>query len=303
MTPDRVLARFRPGMSPRTGPACLHGVLVLGVILTSGAGWTPCARGAGIFRGLSARDRTHPILLSQTGEAISLRSSGHVGPAIAPGTTPAYLAFPLHGGEHFPAGTPTLVTGTQPGETAVGPLDLTPTSQARLNADLLASRGAIVSTPDRSYAISFLPRYARALAHARSSASTGSDGPTGATGIASILGLNAPASKWTINGIPASKLSQWFQTGAKEISHLTSLGVDGVSKTFGLKVTPTSSGYNIAAQELIPPTSPQSSAGPLPVPAPEPGAWLILGLIFSAAGLKRWAVPADGDVASRSDTP
>jgi hypothetical protein len=206
---------------------------------------------------------------------------------MSPGTVPAYLAFPLHGGEHFPSRTPTVTTGPQPGETAVGPLDLAPTTQAQLNADLLASRGAIVSTPDRSYAISFLPRYALALAHAQSSASTGSDGTTGTIGITSILGLNAPAANWSINGIPASKLSQWFQTGTKELAHLTSLGVDGVSKTFGLKVSPTSSGYKIAAaQELIPPTSSRSTAGPLPVPAPEPGAWLVFGLILGAAGLR-----------------
>jgi hypothetical protein len=262
--------------------------MLLGLVLASVAGSTPCARGAGIFRGLTAQDRSRPIVLSQTGETLSLRSPGHAGTAMSPGTVPAYLAFPLHGGEHFPSRTPTVTTGPQPGETGVGPLDLTPTSQAQLNADLLSSRGAIVSTPDRSYAISFLPRYALALAHAQSSASAGSDGTTG---VSSILGLNAPAAKWSINGIPASKLSQWFQTGTKELAQLTSLGVGGVSKTFGLKVTPTSSGYKIAAaQELIPPISSRSTGGPLPVPAPEPGAWLVFGLILGSAGLRLRAV-------------
>jgi hypothetical protein len=197
-----------------------------------------------------------------------------------------------------------VTTGPQPGETAVGPLNLTPTTQAQLNADLLSSRGAIVSTPDRSYATSFLPRYALALAHARSSASTGSGGMTGTIGISSILGLNAPAANWAINGIPASKLSQWFQTGTKELSHLTSFGVDGVSKTLGLKVTPTSSGSHIAAaQELIPPKSAQSSAGPFAVPAPEPGAWLVFGLILGAAGLRLRAGTAGRNAASRPAAP
>src|SRR5262249_55056964 len=163
--------------------------------------------------------RSQPLVLTQTGEAVSLRSSGHARTAMSPGTVPAYLAFPLHGGEHFPRGTPMVTTGPQPGETAVGPLDLTPTTQAQLNAALLASRVGIVSPPDRSYAISFLPRYALALAHAQASASGGT---TGTIGISSILGLNAPAANWTINGIPASKLSQWFQTGTKELAHLTS---------------------------------------------------------------------------------
>jgi hypothetical protein len=149
-----------------------------------------------------------------------------------------------------------------------------------------------VSTPDRTYAIAFLPRYARALAHSALSASTGSGGATGTIGLASILGLDAPAAKWTINGIPASQLSQWFQTGTKELSHLASLGVDGMSKTLGLKVTPTGSGYNIAAQELSPPSSVAPTAGPLPVPAPEPGAWLVFGLILGVAGMRRRIVRA-----------
>jgi hypothetical protein len=293
MTRNSVLVRFQPTTSLRIRLAPPWRPVVFGLALAWGVGWAPCALGAGIFRGLTAQDRSQPILMSQTGEAISLRSPGHPGPAMTPGTVPAYLAFPLHGGEHFPAGTPTLATNPQPGETAVGPLDLTPTTQASLNADLLASRGAIVSAPDRSYAIAFLPRYALALAHARSSPSTGSGGVPGTVGFASILGLNAPQANWTINGIPASKLSQWFQTGANELSHLTSLGVNGVSKTFGLKVTPTSSGYHIAAQGLIPPTSVPSTAGPLAVPAPEPGAWLVFGLILGAAGLRRRAFRAD----------
>jgi hypothetical protein len=149
-----------------------------------------------------------------------------------------------------------------------------------------------VSTPGRTYAIAFLPRYARALAHSAPSAPTGSGGATDTIGFASILGLDAPAAKWTINGIPASELSQWFQTGTKELSHLTSLGVDGMSKAFGLKVTPTRSGYHIAAQELSPPTSAASTAGPLPVPAPEPGAWLVFGLILGVAGMRRRIVRA-----------
>ncbi len=201
---------------------------------------------------------------------------------------PAYLAFPLQGGERFPAGTPTLATGQPPGRGTVGPLDLTPVVQSALNADLLASRGAIVDTPDQSYAVAMLPRYARALSHhtASAPASTSAATATGPTGIASILGLNAPAADWSINGIPVSELSSWLKTGTQELSHLTSLGVNSVSKPLGLKVTPTSTGLNIAAQELIPPSS-ETSAGPLPVPAPEPGTWLVFGLILVAAGLRR----------------
>ena len=287
MTRNSVLDRFQPTIPLGIRLARLNEMMLWGLVLASGGWWAPCARGAGIFRGLNAQDRSQPVVLSQTGEALSLRSPAHVGTAMSPGTIPAYLAFPLHGGERFPLGTPTVRTGPQPGEAAVGPLDLTPTTQAQLSADLLSSRGAIVETPDRSYAIAFLPRYARALAHARSSAAIGTGDTSGTIGLSSILGLNVPPAKWTINGIPASKLSQWFQTGTKEISHLTSLGVEGVSKTFGVKVTPTSSGYHIAAaQELTPPTSAHSTVGPLPVPAPEPGGWLVFVLILGAGGLR-----------------
>jgi hypothetical protein len=235
---------------------------------------------------LSAQDRSQPILLSQSGEVISLRSPGHPGAALSSGPIPAYLAFPLYGGEHIPADTPTVATGPQPGETAVGPMDLTPTAQAQLNADLRTSRGVIVNAPDRSYAVAILPRYARALAQAASSTSSATGGDSGATVVTSILGLN-PQANWTINGIPSSKLSQWFKTGTKELSHLASLGVNGMSKTLGLKVTPTSSGYSVAAEVLIPPMSAKPAAGTVPVPTPEPGGWLVFGLILCAAGLKR----------------
>jgi hypothetical protein len=147
-----------------------------------------------------------------------------------------------------------------------------------------------VSTPDRSYAVAFLPRYARALAHVAPSDATGSAGTSGTIDIASILGLNAPQANWTFNGIPASKLSQWFKTGTKEISHLTSLGLENVGQTLGLKVTPTGSGYRVEAQDLMPPPSGQASAQPLAVPAPEPGTWLIFCLILGAAGLWRRGV-------------
>ncbi len=109
------------------------------------------------------------------------------------------------------------------------------------------------------------------------------------------LGLNTPAADWSFNGIPANELSKWIQTGTSEISHLTSLGVDGVAKTLGIKATPTAAGLNLAPQYLVPPSA-EASPGPLPVPAPEPAPWLICGLIVGAAGLRevvrqRWRIP------------
>jgi hypothetical protein len=261
-------------------------VTISGLVLAQGAGWPPDVRGAGIFRDLTARDRSQPMVLSQAGEVFALGSPGHLRPVLSAGTVPAYLAFPLHGGERFPADTPTLVTGPPPGQ-GVGPLDLTTTAQAQLNADLIASRGAVVEAPDQSYAVAFLPRYARALAHAESSASTSTSGASVATGLSSILGLNAPAANWYINGISAKQLSQWWKAGSSELAHLTSTSLNGVGKTSGLKLTPTSSGLHIAAQELIPPTTSNPTTGSLPVPAPEPGAWLVFALLLGAAGLRR----------------
>ncbi len=276
--------------SRRARSLCAAAVWVLAITLD--AGWTPNARGAGIFRDLTARDRSQPIILSEAGEPIPLSSASHPAALLSKGTVPAYLAFPLDGGEHLPAGIPTLSTGPQAGQSVVGPMDLTPATQSQLNADLIASRFAVVDTPGQSYAVAFLPRYASALSPAGSSAaSTTSSTTTGPTSIASILGLNAPAADWSINGIPASELSQWVKTGSQEISHLTSLGVEGVAKTLGLKglkATPTASGLNLEAQYLVPPSA-QASQGPLPVPAPEPAAWLVFGLVLGAAGLRRRA--------------
>ena len=265
--------------------------------MTLGAGWTPNARGAGIFRDLTARDRSQPIVLSEAGEPIPLRSASHPAALLSTGTVPAYLAFPLDGGEHLPAGIPTVATGPQAGRERRRPDG----SHARdpvaveRRPDRLAIRhrgdagpvlrgrvpAAICPRPLSCGIVGGLD-----LDRRRPPSTT-----TGTTSIASILGLNAPAADWSINGIPASELSQWVKTGSQEISHLTSLGVEGVAKTLGLKglkATPTASGLNLEAQYLVPPSA-QASPGPLPVPAPEPAAWLVFGLILGAAGLRRRA--------------
>ncbi len=286
MTRNRVLIKFRFMMPSGSYGAWLRGASALGLILAHFAGWPTDVRGAGIFRDLTARDRSQPVVLSETGAVISLGSPGHAPSSLSAGTAPAYLAFPLDGGEHLPAGTPTLVTGQQPGQ-GVGPLDLTSTVQAQLNADLIASRGAVVDAPDQSYAVSFLPRYALALTHAQSSTSSSTAGSNIATGLASFLGLNGSTSNWYFNGISGKQLSQWWKTGSNELSHLASLSVGDAGKTLGLKRSTTSSGLHVAAQELIPPTSTNPATVPLPVPAPEPGAWLVFALLLGAAGLRR----------------
>jgi hypothetical protein len=263
--------------------------LALAVGLATSAGFPPEARAAGLFRDLTPRDRAHPMVLSEAGASIPLRSASHPAAQISAGTVPAYLAFPLLGGEHIPAGIPTLATNPQPGQ-SVGPMDLTPANVAGLNADLLASRFAIVNTPGQSFAVAFLPRYARALEHSGASAGTGTS--AGSTTTIASLGLPTSINQWTIQGIPGSQLSKWVKTGSSEIAHLSTLGINGVAKTLGLagvKVTPTPTGLNFAPQYLVPSSVSSTATGPLPVPAPEPAAWLMFGLILGGAALRHKA--------------
>ncbi len=236
--------------------------------------------GAGIARYLTAQDRSNAVLISETGLPISARSP------TSPGSTPAYVAFPLFGGEHLPVGVPTVTTGPQAGQTPVGPLDLNPVVQATLNADLDASKMAIVQTPTQSYAVEYLPRYGRSQEHAASStaSSTSSADPGQATSSsrtssASSSPLSALASSLTIAGIPTSELSKWTSTGLSDLEKALHLGSD--------KKTAKKAGTDVAAQYLTPPLA-ESSTGPLPVPMPEPSTWLVFSVILGAAGLRQW---------------
>jgi hypothetical protein len=288
MTRNSVLIRFRSAIPIGSRPAGIIDVLRIGLVLALAAGWTPTVRASGIFRDLTARDRSQPILLSATGAEISMANPGHASSAASSGKVPAYLAFPLDGGEHLPAHIPTIATGPQPAEGAVGPLSLTPAVQGPLNADLIASHGAIVDAPGGSYAVAMLPRYARALAQATSSA--GGGGSATST-LASMLGLN-PKANWTVLGVSTNELSQWYKDGTKELSKLTSTGTASVSKSLGVKVTPTTDGVNVEAQYLPPPALASPAATPsasASVATPEPSGWLVFGLILGGAGLWRRA--------------
>lgn len=289
----------RPGPVHIAAGSRMPVMIVIAVFLVASPAW-----GAGIFRDLTDQDRSHRVLLSQSGVSVSAADLAHPRVAAAQGVVPAYLAFPLLGGEHLPASVPTVQTGTPSTPDGVGPLELTSTSQSQLDADLIASHFAIVETPGESYAVAFLPRYARTLAHSdspSSSTSTASSTTSTSSGSSSVFALPTSLSSWTIQGIPGSELSKWLQTGESEISHLTSLSVEKVGKSLGLsglKATPTSSGLDLEAQYLVPPAGSSaasdagSSTGPLAVPAPEPAAWVAFGLIVSAAGFCRRATGA-----------
>jgi hypothetical protein len=261
--------------------------LALGMVL----GWSlasPCAA-AGLSTFLTARDRSRPVLLSETGQPIQLRSLIHPDPVPPQGTVPAYLAFPLYGGERLPSDTPTLATGPPAGQTTVGPLNLDPLVQAKLNAALDASGMAVVETPNRNYAVEFVPRYARSHAQAGTTSGTASSSGSGAGssgGLATAPASPSSASKsqpvQTINGIPTNELSHWVDLGTNQLIHWSSISVANLEKTLSIGSSNTSDkkpGSSPAAEELQP---------PLAAPIPEPSSWLVFGLIVGAAGLRQW---------------
>ena len=300
MARNGVLDRFRSSLrfamllvsrTARSRPLALRRFLL---VLAVAAGLAPGAHAEGLFRALTPRDRAEPMILSETGAPIPRGSMSHPAALIASGTVPAYLAYPLMGGEHLPPGVPTLASGQTPGQQGVGPMDLTQSDVLALNADIQASRFAIVNAPGQSFAVAFLPRYSRALAHATpppastssASASTGSTNPLAA------LGLPTSINQWTIQGIPGSQISRWVNTGTNELAHLSSLGLDGVTRTLhlaGIKVTPTPDGLHLAPQFLVPSSSSSgaTAGAPLPVPAPEPSTWLVFALVLGGAAALR----------------
>ncbi|MHB1558122.1 MAG: hypothetical protein ACYC61_11720, partial [Isosphaeraceae bacterium] len=292
MARNGVLVRFRSSLlivarAASSRPSALRTLLV---VVAAVAAPAPEAHAAGLFSTLTPRDRAQPMILSETGAPIPRGSTSHPAALIASGTVPAYLAYPLLGGEHLPSGIPTLASGQTLGQPGIGPMDLTQSDVLALNADIQASRFAIVNAPGQSFAVAFLPRYSRALAHATpppASTSTSSSGTsTGSTNPLAALGLPTSINQWTIQGIPGSQLSKWVNTGTNELAHLSSLGLDGVTKTLrlaGLKVTPTPAGLHVAPQFLVPSSSGPTVGGPLPVPAPEPSTWLVFALALGGA--------------------
>ena len=61
--------------------------------------------------------------------------------------------------------------------------------QAILNADLNASKMAIVQTPSQSYAVEYLPRYGLSQEHAASSTSAGDSGQATQSSKHELIGL------------------------------------------------------------------------------------------------------------------
>ena len=290
--------RFSSRVAPRR--AWSRDLMVMVAVSLSSIATARC-EGAGIASYLTPQDRSDHIFLSETGQPITAQDLAHPGTALSQGTLPAYAVFPLDGGEHLPAGIPTLTTAPQPGETTVGPLNLDPLIQANLNATLNASNMAVVQTPTQSYAVEYLPRYGQIQAHeSASAASSASSGAAGSSTTASTTPANPSSlasleSNLTIEGIPASEIAHWVKTGSNGIIQWTSSELSDLEKALKInqKATATKPSLNLAAQMLIPPLA-NSSATPLPAPIPEPSTWLVFGLILGAAGLRQWAGKTGG---------
>jgi hypothetical protein len=291
MARNGVRTRFSPRIARRY--AWSREVIVM-VVLGLSTIAAPVCEGAGIARYLTPQDRSHSLLLSETGQPMTGRSPTQLGAALSQGNLPAYAAFPLSGGEHLPNGIPTLTTGPPAGETTVGPLDLTPLVQANLNATLNAAGMAVVQTPTQSFAVEYLPRYARIQAHEGSSATStaGSDAGTTSTSTNSTnpTSLSALESNLTIEGVPAKEIAHLVKSGSNGLLQWTSNGLAELEHALKIsqKATATKPSLNLAAQILVPSLA-ISSAAPLPAPIPEPSTWLVFSLILGAAGLRRWA--------------
>ena len=223
------------------------------------------------------------MFISETGLPLTLNS-----PRTA-GNLPAYEAFPLYGGEHLPSSVPMVTTGTQAGATPVGPLDLTPLVQANLNADLDASKMAVVQTPVQSYAVEYLPRYGLTQDHMATTVSTansGQDTSTSTKTTSSSNPLTSLESSLTIAGLSANELTKLTSAGLTDLENALHL----TTKKAAAKKASTST--TVAAQYLTPPLG-ESSSGILPTPAPEPSTWLVFGLLLGVGGWRHWAGSSD----------
>jgi len=276
-------------------------MVVLGLGLGLGLGLPSRSEAARIGTFVTAQDRSRPLLLSETGVPIQLRSLTHPDPVLPQGTVPAYMAFPLHGNGHLPSAIPTLTTAPRAGKATVGPLNLDPLVRAQLNAALETSRLAIVETPHRHYAVGFVPHYVQTQPQPASTAGTspssgngnGNGTGTGPSAAQTITSSPRSASQPdpTIQGIPLSELAQWVKLGSSNLIHWTSVGVHDLTKSLDMgnsKATATKPSSSLAAQVLAAPLAEGTSSTPLPAPVPEPSTWLVFGLLLGAAGLRQW---------------
>ncbi len=227
---------------------------------------------------LTAKDLARPLLLDQNGQQLQLPSSHHTREAFPQGSTPTYLAIPLSGGEHLPAGTITIFSGQ--GGSAEGPLDFNSLIKSKVDAALSTSGLVAVDTPERNYVVEFLPRSSHSQLDSNTGVASTPPAQAGNTGSsATPATASAPTTSKATTSSPTTELSQ-FLGGTLSVSQLTKNGIAEVENLLGFnssKPTVTKPSLNLEAQVIEP---------PLPAPIPEPGTWLIFGLIIAAVGLR-----------------
>ena len=225
--------------------------LAMPMILGLGLAWMwPYSRRGGKTQPVSHRPRRcRATVLDQNGQPIQLPTAADRHPELAKGSTPTYLAIPLHGGEHLPASIPTIETGSQQGENPVGPLNFDALVKANLNATLAKSRLAVVDTPSQNYLVEYMPRR-------KNSAST-------STGT-------------------VSELSHLLNTGSTQLTKLTQNGMNDLEKFLHISSKTSSSTpiLNLQAQVL--------AGDVLPPPIPEPSTWLMFATLIAGGAWHQW---------------
>ncbi len=210
--------------------------------------WPSPVEAARLSKFLTPQDVAGRSILDQNGLDIQLPSATDRHPQVAPGSTPTYLAIPLHGGEHLPASIPTIVTGLQQGTNPVGPLNFDALVKTNLDTTLTTSKLAVIDTPSQSYLVEFLPRRRHA----------------------------ASVSTTTVN-----ELSSLLNTGSSQLTKLTQGGMNDLEKLLHIssKSTTSTPNLNLEAQLL--------SGNVLPPPIPEPSAWLVFAALLAGAAVLR----------------
>ena len=256
--------------------------LVLSSVLAFGVAcnWPLPANAAKLSTFLTPQDLARPILLDQNGRQLQLPSPAHPQPLPPPGSTPTYLAIPLLGGEHLPAGMPTFHASSSPGDTTTGPLGFDPTIKAELSAALSTFQQAVVDTTNRDYVIEFKPHRNPPPSGSAPGAGLATSTQPAGTGTATVLGSPSGSSLSTTSASnPVSELAQLFKGGTIPWSQWSVSSVNAVENLLDIKSskpTATKPSLNLEAQVLD---------SPLPAPIPEPGTWLFFGLILAAIAI------------------
>jgi hypothetical protein len=259
-------------------PLVLSSILGLGLACI----WPSPVNAAKLSAFLTPQDLARPILLDQSGRQLQLPSPGHPQPVLPPGSTPTYLAIPLLGGEHLPAGIPTFHAGSSPEDASTGPFGFEAMIKAELNAALGTFPQAVVDTSNRNYVIEFVPHRKPALSGAAPGAGLATPirpAGTGAATTESSSGGSSPSTTSANN--PVSELAQLFKGGTIPWSQWSVSSVNAVENLLDIKSsnpTATKPSLNLEAQVLD---------SPLPAPIPEPGTWLFFGLILAATAIGR----------------